>query len=80
MGVHKPSLNIAIPLVLLAFGSIFVGYLGKEIVLSNVMGPVVTNSVKMIPLLSSLFGGMLAFVVCNYFLVYPAWWGSRKGF
>nr|YP_001648592.1 NADH dehydrogenase subunit 5 [Xestospongia muta]ABW83899.1 NADH dehydrogenase subunit 5 [Xestospongia muta] len=80
MGVHEPSLNITIPLVLLAFGSIFVGYLGKEIVLSNVMGPVVTNSVKMIPLLFSLFGGMLAFVVYNYFLVYPAWWGSRKGF
>lgn len=48
------------PLCLLAFGSIFVGYLGKEFVLSNVMTPIVSNGVKMIPLLFSLLGGSLA--------------------
>ena len=31
MGVHESSLNITFPLLLLAFGSIFVGYLVKEI-------------------------------------------------
>ncbi len=48
------------PLCLLAFSSIFVGYLGKEFVLSNVMTPIVSNGVKMIPLLFSLWGGSLA--------------------
>lgn len=49
--------------MLLAFGSIFVGYLAKEVALSNVLLPVVSNYIKMIPLLLSLFGAMLAFLV-----------------
>ena len=73
MGVSEPSLNITVPLVLLAFGSIFVGYLGKEIVLSNVMSPIVANSVKIIPLLFSLLGAMLSFVVYCFTMVYTAW-------
>lgn len=67
MGVSEPTLNITGPLVLLALGSIFVGYLGKELVLSNVMSPIVINSVKIIPLFFSLFGGVLAFVVYFYY-------------
>ena len=43
MGVHESSLNITFPLLLLAFGSIFVGYLAKEITLSNVIP---TNSIQ----------------------------------
>lgn len=70
MGVHEPSLNITIPLVLLAFGSIGVGYWAKEIILSNVVPPIVTNGVKMIPLLFSLSGGLLAFVLYNTSMAY----------
>ena len=65
MGVHESSLNITFPLLLLAFGSIFVGYLAKEITLSNVIPPIVSNSIKMIPLLFSLFGAFFAFVIYN---------------
>ena len=65
MGVHESSLNITFPLLLLAFGSIFVGYLAKEITLSNVIPPIVSNSIKMIPLLFSLFGPflLLSFII-----------------
>ena len=80
MGVHEPFFNITVPLVLLAFGSLFVGYFGKEIFLSNVMSPIVTNSVKTVPLLFSLFGGVLAFVVYNFYMVYTAWLEGRRGF
>ena len=79
MGVHEPSLSITVPLVLLAWGSIFVGYLGKEIVLSNVVSPIVANSAKIIPLLFSLLGGVLAFVIYNFSMVYTAWLESRRG-
>ena len=70
MGAHEPSLNITIPLVLLAFGSIGVGYWAKEIILSNVVAPVVTNGVKVIPLLFSFSGGLLAFVIYDFSMVY----------
>lgn len=66
MGVHEPSLNITLPLVLLAFGSIFVGYLAKEVALSNVIPPVVSNYIKRTPLLLSLSGALLAFVVYDF--------------
>lgn len=65
MGVHESSLNITFPLLLLAIGSIFVGYLGKEVVLSNIVSPIIANPVKVIPLLFSLFGAFLAFMVYN---------------
>lgn len=51
------------PLLLLAFGSIFVGYLGKELILSNTLSPIISNSVKIVPLLLSILGALLAFVV-----------------
>nr|YP_010596877.1 NADH dehydrogenase subunit 5 [Cliona patera]WAK85271.1 NADH dehydrogenase subunit 5 [Cliona patera]WAK85285.1 NADH dehydrogenase subunit 5 [Cliona patera]WAK85299.1 NADH dehydrogenase subunit 5 [Cliona patera]WAK85313.1 NADH dehydrogenase subunit 5 [Cliona patera]WAK85327.1 NADH dehydrogenase subunit 5 [Cliona patera] len=63
IGVHEPSLNIIFPLLLLAFGSIFVGYWGKEVILSNVIPPIVSNSIKAVPLIFSLLGAFLAFVV-----------------
>ena len=50
----------------MAFGSIFVGYLGKELILSNIIPPIISNSVKMIPTLLSLLGALLAFVVYDY--------------
>lgn len=63
IGVHEPSFNIIFPLLLLAFGSIFVGYWGKEVILSNVIPPIVSNSIKVVPLIFSLLGAFLAFVV-----------------
>ena len=63
--VHESTWNITLPLLLLAFGSIFVGYLGKEVVISNVIPPIVSNSVKMVPLILSLLGALLAFIIYN---------------
>lgn len=79
MGVHEPSLNITLPLVLLAFGSIFVGYLAKEVALSNVIPPVVSNYIKMTPLLLSLSGAMLAFVVYDFLVAYAARFNDKRG-
>lgn len=74
MGVHEPSFNIIFPLLLLAFGSIFVGYLGKEVVLSNVIPPIISNSVKVIPLILSMLGAFLGFVVYEGFVRFPSSW------
>nr|WRI02241.1 NADH dehydrogenase subunit 5 [Acanthella acuta] len=63
MGAHESSLNITLPLLLLAFGSLFVGYLAKEMALSTVITPIISNSAKIIPLLLSLFGAIFAFVI-----------------
>lgn len=67
--MRESSRAITVPLCILAFGSIFVGYIGKEFVLSNVMSPIVANGVKMIPLLFSLLGGSLALFL--YVVVAP---------
>ncbi|YP_001031202.1 NADH dehydrogenase subunit 5 (mitochondrion) [Amphimedon queenslandica] len=67
--VRESSRAITVPLCILALGSIFVGYIGKEFVLSNVMSPIVANGVKMIPLLFSLLGGSLALFL--YVVVAP---------
>nr|YP_001633646.1 NADH dehydrogenase subunit 5 [Negombata magnifica]CAM06611.1 NADH dehydrogenase subunit 5 [Negombata magnifica] len=63
---HESNWNITLPLLLLAFGSIFVGYFGKELILSNIIPPIISNSVKVVPLLLSLLGALLAFVVYDY--------------
>lgn len=39
------------------------GYLGKEVVISNVIPPMIPNSVKVVPLVLSLLGAFLAFVI-----------------
>lgn len=39
------------------------GYLGKEVVISNVIPPMISNSVKVVPLVLSLLGALLAFVI-----------------
>ena len=49
MGVEESSLNISFPLFLLAFASIFVGFLVKEMVLSNTIDPTVPNFIKIAP-------------------------------
>lgn len=63
--IHESSKIILFPLVLLAFGSIFLGYLGKEYFLSNIITPIMPNSIKLVPLFFSLSGAGLA-----YFLLY----------
>ena len=63
IGAHEPSFNILFPLLLLALGSIFVGYLGKEVILSNVIPPIVSNYVKVVPLILSTLGVFLAIIV-----------------
>lgn len=63
IGVHESSLNITFPLLLLAFGSIFVGYLAKEMVLSNTISPIVSNFIKTTPFVLSLLGMFSAFIV-----------------
>lgn len=68
MGAHEPSFHITLPLLLLAFGSIFVGYLGKEVILSNVIPPVVSNFVKLVPLIFSMLGALLAIMVYNSYM------------
>jgi len=40
-----------------------VGYLAKEIVLSNVIAPIISNFAKITPLFLSLLGALFAFVI-----------------
>ena len=39
------------------------GYWGKELILSNVVPPIISDSVKIVPLILSLLGALLAFGV-----------------
>ena len=75
-GAHESSLNITFPLLLLAFGSIFVGYLVKEVVLSNTISPVVSNFIKITPFVLSLLGMFLAFIVYSSGAVFR--WGVYR--
>ncbi len=59
-GVEESSFNIILPLLFLGFGSIFVGYLAKEVVLSNTINPIVYNFIKITPFILSLLGMFLA--------------------
>lgn len=52
-------------MLLLAVGSVFVGYLGKELTSGNVISPIISNFAKIIPLLLSLVGAFFAFVIYN---------------
>ena len=75
IGAHEPSFNILSPLLLLAFGSIFVGYLGKEVILSNVIPPIVSNYVKVVPLILSTLGVFLAIIVYERFVgLFKLWY------
>ena len=65
--VRESYWNIILPLFLLAFGSIFVGYFGKELMLSNSILPIIWDFVKIVPLLLSLLGALLAFMFYDYF-------------
>ena len=60
---QESSSSIIFPLLLLAFGSIFVGYFTKEMVLTNSITPIVDNLIKITPFVLSLLGILLAFIV-----------------
>lgn len=60
---QESSSSIIFPLLLLAFGSIFVGYFTKEMVLTNSITPIVDNLIKVTPFVLSLLGLLLAFIV-----------------
>lgn len=42
------------------------GYWGKELILSNIVPPIISDSVKIVPLILSLLGALLAFGVYDY--------------
>ena len=65
INAHESSLNILLPLFFLALGSIFVGYLTKEITLSNIVHPIVPNYIKILPVILSLSGGFCALLLYN---------------
>lgn len=77
---HEGYWSIVLPLFLLALGSIFVGYLGKELLLSNIIPPIIFNSVKIVPLLLSLLGGLLAFMIYDYISLKLEFLRRRTGF
>ena len=60
---QESSSSIIFPLLLLALGSIFVGYFTKEMVLTNSITPIVDNLIKITPFVLSLLGILLAFIV-----------------
>nr|YP_001648490.1 NADH dehydrogenase subunit 5 [Aplysina fulva]YP_005351097.1 NADH dehydrogenase subunit 5 [Aplysina cauliformis]ABW76551.1 NADH dehydrogenase subunit 5 [Aplysina fulva]ACA49800.1 NADH dehydrogenase subunit 5 [Aplysina cauliformis] len=65
INAHESSLNILFPLFFLALGSIFVGYLTKEIILSNIIHPIIPNYIKILPVILSLSGGFCALLLYN---------------
>nr|YP_009093889.1 NADH dehydrogenase subunit 5 [Poecillastra laminaris]AIT59116.1 NADH dehydrogenase subunit 5 [Poecillastra laminaris] len=75
-GADESSSNITFPLLFLAFGSIFVGYLAKEVVLSNTVSPVVSNFIKITPFVLSLVGMFLAFTVYSSGAIFK--WGVYR--
>lgn len=76
---HEPSLNTLFPLFLLALGSIFVGYLTKEITLSNIIHPIIPNYIKILPTILSLSGGFCALLLYNRSWGYYILTGAQKG-
>lgn len=62
-GAQESPWVVMVPLLVLAFGSVFVGYIGKELALSYVVAPIIPNFTKVLPLLLSLVGAGFAFVV-----------------
>nr|QBM10202.1 NADH dehydrogenase subunit 5 [Amplexidiscus fenestrafer] len=67
MRVHEGSWSLVFPLVLLALGSLFVGYLAKEAIWSFqiTISPIVPSSIKLMPVFLSLGG--ITFVIALYY-------------
>ncbi len=66
---HEGSWNLTLPLVLLALGSVFVGYFTKEVIWSfQVTLPVIIpTSIKLMPVTFSVFGAVAAVVLYHFF-------------
>lgn len=78
---HESSLNILLPLFFLALGSIFVGYLAKEITLTNIVHPIVPNYIKILPVILSLSGGLSALLLYNgLWAFYVLTGGASRGY
>nr|YP_010317610.1 NADH dehydrogenase subunit 5 [Catostylus townsendi]UNB15554.1 NADH dehydrogenase subunit 5 [Catostylus townsendi] len=60
---HEGDWFLLIPLVLLAIGSIFSGYLLNDSILNFVIHPIVSFNIKMLPLILSLLGGSLGILL-----------------
>nr|YP_004581291.1 NADH dehydrogenase subunit 5 [Goniopora columna]AEG79892.1 NADH dehydrogenase subunit 5 [Goniopora columna]QHB74178.1 NADH dehydrogenase subunit 5 [Goniopora lobata]UGK72294.1 NADH dehydrogenase subunit 5 [Goniopora planulata] len=65
---HEGSWNLVLPLIILALGSLFVGYLAKEVVWSFQITspPVVSLPIKLLPVSLSLGGAVLVIVLYFY--------------
>nr|YP_010697718.1 NADH dehydrogenase subunit 5 [Myriopathes ulex]WCF76516.1 NADH dehydrogenase subunit 5 [Myriopathes ulex] len=65
---HEGSWNLTLPLLLLALGSLFVGYLTKEVIWSfqATLPPIIPISIKLMPVVFSLLGATLAIVLYHY--------------
>nr|YP_009724570.1 NADH dehydrogenase subunit 5 [Diadumene lineata]QDX17609.1 NADH dehydrogenase subunit 5 [Diadumene lineata] len=65
---HEGSWNLTLPLIFLALGSIFVGYLTKEIIWSFqiTLSPIIPTSIKLMPVIFSLFGAGTAVILYHY--------------
>nr|QJS34438.1 NADH dehydrogenase subunit 5 [Antipathes cf. dichotoma NB-2020]QJS34638.1 NADH dehydrogenase subunit 5 [Stichopathes abyssicola] len=65
---HEGSWNLTLPLILLALGSLFVGYLTKEVIWSfqATLPPIIPISIKLTPVVFSLLGAALAIVLYHY--------------
>nr|YP_004581304.1 NADH dehydrogenase subunit 5 [Porites okinawensis]YP_009253451.1 NADH dehydrogenase subunit 5 [Porites lobata]AEG79905.1 NADH dehydrogenase subunit 5 [Porites okinawensis]ANC49236.1 NADH dehydrogenase subunit 5 [Porites lobata]BCS84094.1 NADH dehydrogenase subunit 5 [Porites australiensis] len=65
---HEGSWNLVLPLIILALGSLFVGYLTKEVVWSFQITspPVVSLPIKLLPVSLSLGGAVLVIVLYFY--------------
>jgi hypothetical protein len=60
---YKEDNKLGIPLFPLALGSILLGYIGKYIFLSCVTLPILPNYVKIIPIILSFSGALLAYLL-----------------
>nr|YP_001648669.1 NADH dehydrogenase subunit 5 [Igernella notabilis]ABW83949.1 NADH dehydrogenase subunit 5 [Igernella notabilis] len=67
---QKVSLYIIMALMGLVLGSIFNGFIMKEVLLSNMVTPFINTHTKMIPILFSIVGGVSAFFIYNNFIKY----------
>nr|WQH63111.1 NADH dehydrogenase subunit 5 [Taxipathes sp.] len=65
---HEGAWNLTLPLILLALGSLFMGYLTKEVIWSfqATLPPIIPISIKLMPVALSLLGAALAIVLYHY--------------
>lgn len=60
---HESDWNLITPLLALALGSIFVGFISKEIVLGPVVPPMISTELKWVPTCLALVGAISAILI-----------------